>query len=249
MPKKLKLSDLYVTGKELTISDGENSVSVWLQKLNPLQQEKALRRANGARAGVLALKKTPLDSEERMAFQHEFESLQDSREDMVEYLAAEKVGDILQLEEARLAEEDEWKKDGYLQGLNDGWNDTFKMRYAEDPEDVEAKNVFLELKRFADAVEKAVEGERKAVIRDFEEKSDEVLESLIMDRIIEASADLEWLKEYRRCEVWFSVRDPENHKSLYFEDREEVDELSAEVFGEISTAYNDMRVNVVEGKD
>lgn len=251
MPKKRKLSDLYVLGAEVEIDDGsgQEPVKVWVQKLTPLQQEKTLRRANGARSSVLSARNLPADSEERLVYQHELEEISKDRDAMIDYLISDKLGLIYQVEESRLAEEDEWKKDGYLQGLSDAWNDTLKDRYAVDPEDDEARRNFEEQKRFAEIVEKAVEGERKSLVKDYSEKTDEQLEAEVLDKVLESAADLEWLKEYRRCEVWFFTRELDDHNALYFESRDEVDELALETFGALLTAYNDLRVDVIEGKD
>ena len=248
--KTRKLSDLYVLGQEVEIDDGTGDpVTVWVQKLTPLQQEKTLRRANGARSSVLSIRKLPADAEERLVYQHELEEITKDRESVVDYLISEKIGLIYQVEEARLAEEDEWKKDGYLQGLSDAWNDGLKDRYAMDPEDPEAKRNFEEQKRFADVIEGIVKGERASLEKDYEGKTDEELEREVMDKVLESAADLEWLKEYRRCEAWFFTRKPDDHKALYFDTREEVDELALETFSALLTAYNNIRVDVLEGKD
>ncbi len=248
--KTRKLSDLYVLGGEVEIDDGTGDpITVWVQKLTPLQQEKTLRRANGARSSVLSVRKLPADAEERLVYQHELEAISRDRDAMIDYLIGEKLGLAYQVEEARLAEEDEWKKDGYLQGLSDAWNDTLRERYALDPEDPEAKRNFEEQKRFADAVEKTVDGERKALAKDYADKTDEKLEEEVLDKVLESAADLEWLKEYRKCEVWFFTRTLEDHSVLYFEKREEVDELALETFGVLLEGYNNLRVDVLEGKD
>lgn len=247
--KQRRLSDLYVVGKELVIDDGQGEpITVWIQKLTPLQHEKALRRANGARAGVLAVQREPKDSIDRLSYEHEIESL-DSREDMIDYLLTEKLATLYQVEEARLAGEDEWSNENYLQGLTDRWTDGAKDTYAENPDDPEAKRVFEALKEFAEAVEEEVQKHKKSLMRDFEDKTDEELREQVLARAIEMSADLAWLSEYRKCEVWQCVRDGDNHRELYFHHRDEVDELSIETFKLLSEAYNELKVDIIEGKD
>lgn len=250
MPKTKKLGDLFVRGVSCTVTDGEDSVEVWIQKLNPLQQDKALRRANGARARVLSVRKKDEDDLDYLSYVHEAEDIINSgRDDCISYLLSEKLGTIYQAREAELAAEEEWSEENYIQGLRDAWDDGVSEDYARDPDDPEAKRVFSELKRFAEIVEKEVKKERDALARDFDNKSDEQLAKLVVDRVIEAAADLEWLKEFRKCEIFFAVRHPDNHNKPYFERREDVDDLELETFGQLAQAYNDMRVDVTEGKD
>lgn len=248
--KKRKLADLYVVGKELSLGDGDgDSVDVWVQKLTPLQHEKALRRANGVRAGVLSLKDKPKDDLDRLGYQHEFDQVTTTRDDMVEYLLSDKLASLYQVEEARLAAEDEWAKDNYLQGLTDLWEDQAKEAYALDQNDPEAKRVFEELKKFADQVEDSVQSHRMSLVRDYEDWSDERLREEVLGKVIEAAADMQWLAEYRKCEIWFSIREPDDHNKLYFENREDVDDLALETFQALAQAYAELKVDITEGKD
>lgn len=248
--KRRRLSDLYVVGKELELDDGSGDpVVVWIQKLTPLQHEKSLRRANGVRAGVLAIKDDPDDSLERLGYQHEFDQVSTTREDMVNYLLSEKLANLYQVEEARLAAEKEWSENHYLQGLTDLWEDSAKEAYASDSDDPEAKRVFEELKRFAEKVENSVQGHAKELARDWEGTPDDDLKREVLNKVLETAADMQWLAEYRKCEVWFSVRDPENHNALYFESREEVDDLTIETFTALAAAYGELKVDIIEGKD
>ena len=249
MPKTKKLGDLFIRGVECTVTDGEDSVEVWIQKLNPLQQDKALRRANGARAKVLSVRKKDADDLDRLSYTHEAEEILEDRDNAIDYLLSEKLGTLYQLREAELAFEKEWSEENYLQGLRDAWEDGLSDAYAIDQEDEDALRVFNELKRFAEAVEKSVQGERDSLAKGLENKTDEELEQLVVNKVIEAAADLEWLKEFRKSEIFFAVREPGDHNKPYFEKREDIDDLEIEVFGQLTQAYNSMRVDVVEGKD
>lgn len=249
MPKTKKLGDLFVRGAEVTVDDGDDSVTVWVQKLNPLQQEKALRRANGARAKVLSVRKLPDDDLEKLSFHYEAQDITEDRESMIDYLLGEKLASIYAVREAELAAQDEWSEDNYIQGLNDAWHDGLKDDYAVDPEDPEAKRVFGELKRFADKVEEEVQKERDNLAKDYDGKTDEEMAELVFDHVIEAAADLEWLKEFRKSEIFFAVRHADNHNKPYFERREEVDDLEMDTFAALAQAFQDIKVDVIEGKD
>ena len=249
MPKVKKLGDLFIRGVECTVTDGDDSVEVWIQKLNPLQQDKALRRANGARAKVLSVRKRDEEDLDRLSYTHEAEEILEDRDTAIDYLLSEKLGTIYQVREAELAFEKEWSEENYLQGLRDAWEDGLNDAYAIDQEDEDAQRVFNELKRFAETVEKSVQGERESLAKGLESKTDDEIQTLVINKVIEAAADLEWLKEFRKSEIFFAVREIDNHNKPYFEKREDVDDLEIEVFGQLTQAYNAMRVDVVEGKD
>ena len=51
------------------------------------------------------------------------------------------------------------------------------------------------------------------------------------------------------CELWLSVRDPENHNIRYFETREEIEHLSLEVRGTLLDEYRSISIDLVEGKE
>lgn len=244
MVKKRRLTDLFVVGREVKFDDGHGEpLTVWLQKLNPVEHETAMRRAAGARSRVLSGK----DAAETELAQDEAEQL--GREGWIEYLTSDVLSRKFPAIEAELAAEEEWSKDDYLQGLRDVWDSTMKNLLEEEPEAVDAQTVRDELQRFADALEQRIDGERENIRKDFEGKDDEDLERRVVDRLIGTRADLAWLGEFRKCEVWIATRDPDNHRKRYFESREEVDDLSHPVLLRLMTEYAELNVDPQEGKD
>jgi hypothetical protein len=248
-PKKRRLEDLYVVGRDLVVDDGQGQVAVWLQKLNPLEHEKAIRKAGAAKARGLMVRNDP-DSE---GWQEAYADVEDlgPREEIIEYLIVEDVAKTQESAEAELAFTDEWSKEDYLQGLRDAWEDPerpLKDTYAQDPEDPEARRVFLELKRFADTVTSRVEPEMGRLRRDYQDVPDETLRRKATERFIELRAGLAWLREYRYCEIWLATRDPDNHDAYYFPDREAVDRLSPQVYRTLVGAYQELTVEPMEGK-
>lgn len=252
--KTRRLSDLYRRGVEVTVADdeGDDPVRVWLQKLNPVENESAIRAANAYRARVLMKKRQP-DSEEFLATMNEV--IDYSPEDLVQYLAVYKVATEAEALEAEYAEEKDWTKDDYLQGLRDSWEEGgLKERYfAQDKEndilDPEAQTCFDEIERFTTGVDARLEQERTALAKDYEQRSHEELQEMVMDQIFRMQADLQWMMEYHKMELYLGVRNPENHKERYFEARAEVDELEAEVVGRLVEEYQTLTVGVTEGKD
>lgn len=244
--KKRRLSDLYQHGRDITIDDGDGGVTVWVQKLSPVDHESALRKANAARARVLSLrnhKDTP--EYEAVLVEVQAATTEDIITELVDYGVAQKRLAV----EAELAAEEEWDKDDYLQGLKDAWEGGLKDTYATNKEDPEASRVFVELKRFLDTADERIDAERARLERDFADLDREELEERLVDRHLDSEADMEWIKEYRKCEVWLSVRDAEDHSRRYFRERKEIDDLAQEVLTPLVQAYQELSVDVLEGKD
>ena len=251
MTKKARrrLTDLYVVGKEVTFDDGAGEpITIWVQKLNPVDTSTAMKRANGERARVLSLKHHT-DTDEYLAIRVDVEGMASEREGLIEYLIAEDMAKHLQSKEAELAAEDEWAKENYLEGLREAWENGLEDKWLVDPDDEEANRVRLEIKRFADTVVEQSDDHKDFLKAAYEDYTTEKLVDLVTDRMIEIQADMAWMKEFRRCEVWFCVRDPENHRDYYFENRDEVDALPLEVLQRIQDEYASLSVETLEGKD
>lgn len=251
MAKRRRLEDLYIVGRDFTLDDGQGEpITVWLQKLTPLDHDKAIRRAGAAKAKLL-MARHDRNAED---WQETYSDVDDmgGRDSLVEYLIAEEVGKLTESAEKEMAFTDEWAKDGYLIGLQDLWEDEeqgLKGRYAENPEDPEARRVFLELKRFADSVEEKVRPDIENLKRDYESLDMEEIRSRAVDRLLELKAGMGWLREYRACEVLYSTREQGNHEIYYFQGRDAIDRLAPETYGALSIAYQEMVVDVSSGKD
>lgn len=252
MPKTLKLSDLYVVGREYTIEAPEGSVTVWLQKMSPVDHETALRRANARRANVLSLtRQKERDEKAQQTYDSYLNELYDvahDRESLIEFLASEQIAKVYSAREAEVASREEWSEDDYIQGLRDSWNDEMHDRFVLDVNDEDAKRVYEELERFQSVVNEEILSERESIKKDLSQLSDEKLTEKGVKRLVEASADMEWLNEFRRCELWKGVRDVKTKKP-YFNSREEIDTLSVQVLGELIQAYAQLNVDTLEGKD
>jgi hypothetical protein len=249
---------LWVVGREITLDDGHGPVTVWLQKLNPVEATTVARRSDAARARVMAVRFDE-DSDEYQAIRASVLDYGDSKDELVNFLLMEDRGRLERVAEAKLASEDEWTKDNYLQGLRDTWNGVdepggdsiagLKDVYAKDPENVEAKHVFDELKRFSSAISVQVEDE---LVDLREQKTAAPIEAIrvdVIERLIKIESNQAWLDELRRCEIFFGTRRPDNHKERVFTNRDEVDSLSGLTYRRLREAYEGMEVDVAEGKD
>jgi hypothetical protein len=219
---------------------------LWLQKLNPVENESAVRAANAARARIM-MEKKDTESESYLAT---FNEVMDySFEDLVEYLAAYAIAMKAEALEAEYAEEKGWIKEDYLQGLRDAWEDGgLKERFEKDSEDEEAKKVSAELARFEHEVNLRMDQERKALAKDYSTRPRTELEQMIMDQIYKLQADMQWMVEYHKQELFWGAREADDHKQKYFQTRAEIDELEGEVLTRLIDAFAEMEVSVTQGK-
>lgn len=258
---KRRLEDLWVRGAFVTFDDGKGEpVTVWLQKLSPVETASALRRANAARARVKSVRADP-DSDEYMDLWLEVLSW-DTREELVEYLLAEPQANIEERVEAELAFEDEWSEENYLQGLRDAWEGAGQAAYIVDPEGpegVEATRVLAELTRFAEAAAERCGPEIAQARAQLEGLRTEDLQERAMDRVIRYRASSAWLTEMHLCEVFYGTHDaaPDAKRAgewvalpgRYWTKRADFDRAPNEVLGPLLVRYAELNVDVMEGKD
>jgi hypothetical protein len=254
-----RLDDLYVLGRPYTLDDlsGGEPVEVWLQKLDPLDADKTLRKANAAKARLL-MTRADEDSDEWLEMYADVASFSD--DSLREYLIQEDLAEFADSREAELSAEPEWADEGYLQGLRDAWNGTRDepgLREREEG-DTERDKCLAELKRFTEAVNEHLDSERQNLLSDLADKPIEDLRKRAVKRFIEVRASAVWMTEFRTCEIAYGVRDASNHSRYYFgakgKETEEVDivrvrRLPPEVFSALGEAYAELVVPPQEGKD
>lgn len=244
--------DLWVTGKEVTLDDGQGeSVTVWLQKLVPAEQERAGKRANAARSTYMAFLSKPDESIEYQALSAEVMSLGDDRDLLLDLVLSEEFARKELAIADEIAEEERWSKDNYLEGLKESWEDGLKAVWAAGPEHEEyeqAEHVLAEIMRYNDEVTELVNEHERETKRDYEGKSIEWLQKEALKSKIKETANLEWMKVFRKAEISTAVRDVDDHNKqlLKFED---VDRFSAEALRKLMTEYRSMTADPLEGKD
>lgn len=245
--RRRRLTDLYVVGKSVTVADEHGNVDVWVQKLNPLESDNAIRMASAERATKIAAAKDKTTVDWRAAYSDIVEFA--SREDMVNLAIRNDVILVRTRVELETAAQEEWSKDDYLQGLIDSWDDRFRDLYATTPDDPEAKQVFAELERYDAQVNDLVESEINQLVRDQEGVSDEDLRERGIEQLLEQRATRAFVDEFEIQQLMFSVREAEDHGNYYFDDRREVLALHPKVREQIERAYREISVEPTEGKD
>lgn len=257
---KRRLEDLFVRGDFVTFTDGKGEpITVWLQKLSPIEMSSAIRRANAARARVRALK-NDRDSEEFLDLWAEVLEWERT-EDLVDYLLAEPQVRIEERIEAELGAEGEWGEEGYLQGLRDAWADGGRDAYIVDPtspEGVAAARTLAELERFAAEAAERCAPEIAQARAELEALPLTELQERALDRVIRYRASTEWIEEMHRAEIFYGTheavpdaKEPDKwvatHKR-YFDKRDEISRLQGEVLRPLFEKYAELAVDVMEGK-
>lgn len=247
-----KLSDLYRRGIEIAIGDEseEEPVRLWLQKLNPVENESAIRSANMVRVRLLMAKRDS-SSDEYVAMMADVVDY--DRDQLIEYLASFKIATEAEALEAEVAEADGWTKDDYLQSLHDSWEEGgLKERYhAQETkgDDVDAQRCFDEIERYTKGVQKRLDQETENAAADYgTEPTDKLIETMV-EQLFKMQGDLQWILEYRKQELFFGVRCVEDHKQRYFTSRDEIDELESEVVGRLVEEFAALNVSGTQGKD
>lgn len=241
-----RLADLYQVGKEVVLDDGHGAVTVWLQKVNTVEQEDAFKKANAMRSR-LSREGRDKTSDYYLSIAGQTDDMND--EDLIEFLVAEEVEKRRPVALSAVEYRPEWHDDDYLEGLVEAWEQTHAAAIEADPEDEEALKVQHELERFNAEVEAEVEKLRddaRAMISDY---SSEKLHDLVGARLIKIDQDLAWMGEFRKIELLHSVREPHDHKKKYFANRSELESVSREVLVQLLEEYASLSVDPDEGKE
>lgn len=245
MAKKRTLKDLYVRGRELTISDGDSDIVVWIQKLNPVEYTSCLKKADAARARVLSTLKDKESDDYNAAIA---DLLAADRETLTTLLVSVERGRLAPVVEAQIAGSDKWTEDNYLTGLYAAWEDLESV-FIDDPEDREAARVKAALDEFIKECEKELEEQVEAFQQGLEVTSDDELLELAISHNIKLVGDVTWMNEFYKQEVIYAVRDSDNHAVRLLESSDDVDGLQAETYGALSEAVRGLMVDPIEGKD
>lgn len=286
MPKRRRLGDLYVTGRKVTINDesGEPPIDIWVQKLNPMEQEHALRRGSAERAKTLAMCKDH-DSDLWQAQWSDIQDFVQSREQLLELALREELTKIRAKVEAEVTAEDRWSEDEHLQSIFDAWNGTtdtlvdavvnakeeagpdseaeptardedgekepLRISYMRGPEDhryAEAAAVKAEIEAWGKQVDDIFLGEKDRLFRDHEGVSEDELLDMATEVMIEQKANSAMLDEFQTQELFYAVRDIDDHSKKYFGTRDEVATLQPPVRNVILTVYRSLYVDPDQGK-
>lgn len=252
--KRRRLADLYVRGRELTVDDGsDDPVTIWIQKLNEIERESILRRANAAKARHIL----ECDDEGSEVFFSTYGTVRDylDRDQMVNLVISEDLAKARQRFEAQMLDDEEgWGKDNLLQSLLDSWtgdddNPGFAATIAEDPNDPEALKVKAELDRYEADLDGQVEKEQKRLAREWEDAPVDDIARKATRVLLDRRADETFMREWSRQQIFYSVRDPDDHHKRYFGTVAEVDDLDDQIREFLDQQCTSLFVTPTEGKE
>lgn len=263
--KNQTIADLYKRGRLLTIEgpiqleDGTSdtgSFQVYLQKMNPAENELAARKANAARARVLVAARDH-ESDEYLNAMNTV--LDKSRDDQIADVISEAYIKQRASIESEASEQPEWAENDYLQGLFDAWSgglsDVWLRSKGDDPDDADPKEVesaqrtFDELTRFRSEVDAEAAKFETSLRRNWDDASDEKIEELSLKAVLQHRAEVAWVEEYRHHEMFLAVREASDHSQRFFESKEAIGELEIPVIVEIVKGLRDLAVDPDEGKE
>lgn len=245
---KRRLSDLWVVGRLVEVDDGNGDpFNVWVQKLNSLEAQETNRRCDAARARVLLTRDE--DSDAWVAANgtvHEY--IDGDKKRAAEFLSGEERGKLNRKWEQRLANEEEWSKDGRIQALRDAWNDTLETRWLKDKDDPEAAACKEALDLFLAQLNEGVDSEMNAVLDGLMANSLGELEHRMTMKMLDMEGNNAWTREMYCCQIYYGTRDPDAKLNKVFDSRSEVDELSEKAWQFLHNVYQNLEVDVMEGK-
>ena len=248
-PARRRLMSLYIPGELVTFEDNEGEFSVWVQRINTWQEKECIQKSKTVRAPIIALKK---DKSNPDRIQYEELLIRwgiYNKETRIAFLISPKVQQAQASAEARIAAEDEWADDDYLSTLQNAWNEELMEVYTSDNDNVEAKRVYDELLRYTNQVESAVEHLRKEYTAELEDIDDAEILDRVLDVLIESEADSVQMAEFRRWQIFYATRNPENHDELFFEDKSEVEMIHENVYNRLLDTYLDLSFDSMQGKE
>lgn len=252
-----RLGDLFARGKELTFSDGEGEIKVWLRKLNSADKEVCSAKANATRARVLMFK----NDEDSETYQDRLSDVLDmSVEARHEYLIVQMLSEKQPLIEAELRGQEKWSEDNLLQGLEEAWFGSaeepgFQDFHVRSPEDddfdaekyEEAEQIFSKLKVFKEELDKELDAEREKIVQDLASASEEEITKRCVNLFIQRLGDIRWFNEFYRQQMFRAVRELDK-KTPYFSTVLEIDGLPDVVIQRLIQEYSDLEVDSVTGK-
>lgn len=252
--KKKLLLDLNVQYKDVTIDnpdDADDPFVFRVVKLNRPDHETCVRKADAAQASMSA-KFRDENGEDFLAVVNQAEDLEDPNV-LVSYLILDEFSKKQLSLQAKVADEDEWSKDGYLDGLREAWADGLDERWVEDPEDPEASRVRGELERFSEQVQVLIDDELEKLKTDYVERPLHVLQVEFARKMCKAVAADEWQRRFRLYRLFYSVREIVDGVGLqrlprWFDSVDEVGMVDDSTLKLLDDAYDEIEVSPVEGK-
>lgn len=235
-----KLADLYVKGTLIRFdAEGvtrveddadpptEDQVDLWVQPPSPLQREMAMREAQAYRARALLNAKRNPESDENLSAQAFLIDMSD--ETLIDYVLIGEQEDRQREAMRDVLAKDEWDD---FTAFQDSMRQFEESGAAED--DPEWVGLIERDNQFGDQVnDRFVElttAAREALAMVPREK----IEKRAIDRRIDLIGSQAFMKAYERWMLYYSARDPKDHRELFFESVDEISDMPEFVYTELA---------------
>lgn len=246
-PKRRRLGDLYKVGETFSLDDGDGAVEVYMRRPNPYELEEALKDGNAARAKAV-LKMRREGTPEHDMIENQVWDIGEQA-DLAKFVVDDKAQELYSRAHAQVMDREEYTEDNILEASLDNLDKWIENTPAEDADDYEDyKNTLEFVESFNTAVEeqyKEMRDEALSEIMHEEEDLEEKVRRILIDR----TAGVHFLREYRVSCVYYAARDPEDKTSRYFDTRHEVVELPFEVLGQLVRWYDEIDMGKDEVKN
>ena len=251
-PPRRKLSEIYVEGDVVEFpdpKDPDNPLKVWIQKPTPAEDKVSIRKAKPAKLAISRIKRLPEDSDEKFEF---YDKLDEPRFETLRkklaYLVSTSVEEFRQTASAQVANEPHWAEDDFLIELQDTWNEEFKVKFIDDPEDKDAKAIHDQLERFTVEVEDSINDHEALLISELEDLTEDEINKKVVQKLIEEESNIEMYNEFRRQQLFLGTRDFDDHSKRHFDTREEIDALPSEPYITLLAGWLVLNMDSIEGK-
>ena len=191
------IADLYIQGTSFELTnpkDPDDPIKLFMKKLGPLTQQKALKKANAARLKENLVMKRDDDDEDKMDVYNDVLEIGE-RDEWITYLAEMEIAGERQFLEQELSQEDEWAEDDYLQGLLDSWDDEMQAEFdkGEGNRSEECQQIWDEMTRFNNILESKLKKRRNKAEAELEALDDNELFDKVAKSLSERNASIAWL--------------------------------------------------------
>jgi hypothetical protein len=251
------LSDLFKTGRDVTIADNAGTdYLLWMVRPTATQQDEAREAANG-RMLRLKLEYDEKDSNRYLTLKQTMEEI-DDKDELLDLRSRYKEADLRsQAFNEVLFSEDfgtDWQEDnrylGLLDAISTRWEEI--QRFNDEMEEAEADDRILpeEDEQLTELLKKQEDFQKEQASRleelIEEEKANHVnkplaqLRNEIVKESIDTEARLYWYETYQVRMLYYACRDPEEHGHLYFEKSEDVLELPQYIRQELYRQYEEL---------
>lgn len=247
------LSDLFETGKEITLNFGEDKIVLWLEKPATVQQDDAMNRAKAKRARIMNAYRDPSSD---LSLSIDAELLSHRRPKLLEQIAQLNEQDFRRQATQEVLhgpEGSDWGENGedyldLLAAIEERITEIHDHNEALADEDThlalglatdeELSRLEAKADEFSEEVTARVAHLNVQEERRLESLNDSALREMLRERRVELEAELAWYQEYRQRMLYYTVRYPDKHERLYFSNLDQMLNLPAWLQQQLLNLYD-----------